>query len=210
MIRAHTTRRTLLVGALTFTLTGCAVSDPSRYYALATRGAPARIPVAATAPTITIGVGPVTVPGYLERPQVVTRDANDGLLIWPYHRWAEPLDIGIAQALADDLGARLPSDRIAVFPWPGAMARVIDYQVAVAVVRLDGAPGRRITLDARWRLLGKGNKELVFKRSTLTESVPDGGVPAFVAAMNRAISGLGEEISQEIHSHSANRSATRD
>ncbi len=210
MTRAHTTRRAALVAALALTLTACAVSDPSRYYALAASRPPGRIPVATAAQTITIGVGPVTIPGYLERPQVVTRNANDGLQIWPYHRWAEPLDIGIAQALADDLGTRLPSDRIALYPWPGAMARVIDYQVAVAVVHLDGAPGGRITLDARWRLLGKGGKELAFKRSTLTESVPESDFPAFVAAMNRAISRLGDEISQEIDSQSASRSATKD
>ena len=60
-----------------------------------------------------------------------------------YDRWAEPLESGIAQVLADDLGAHVGSERIAVFPWRGGVARVLDYQVAVVVLRFEGWPGRR-------------------------------------------------------------------
>ena len=53
-----------------------------------------------------IGVGPIVIPGYLERPQLVTRDAKGELEIWSYHRWAESLDLGIAATLAEALAAR--------------------------------------------------------------------------------------------------------
>ena len=209
MIRVCTMRRAVLVVVVGLWLSGCAVTDPSRYYSLTTSRAPAPGPTG-MAPNVTVGVGPVTIPGYLERPQLVTRDGSDAIHIWPYHRWAEPLDVGIAEALADDLGARIPSDRIALFPWRGPMGQAVDYQVVVAVARLDGTPGRSVILDARWALLGKGNKGLAFKRSTLTEPVVEDGFPALVAAMNRAISSLGQEIGQEIQAQSVSRSATRD
>jgi len=156
-----------------------------------------------------VAVGPVTIPGYLDRPQIVTRDRDDALQVWPYHRWAERLDLGIAEALAEDLGARIPGDRVAVFPWPAPTARAIDYQVVVAVVRFEGTPGRSVTLDARWSLRGKGNQEIVFKRFTASEPVED-GISALVAGMTRTISTLGDEVSQEIQSRSASRAATRD
>ena len=191
-------------------LAGCAVSDPSRYYALAASSAHADAPRPIAESTLSIGVGPVAIPGYLDRPQVVTRDASGTLDIWPYQRWAEPLDTGIAQALADDLVALVPTDRVVVFPWRGAMARTIDYQVVVAVARFDGAPGGRVTLDARWRLLGRDGKEITFKRAVLTEPVAGNDFPALVDAMHRTIGRLSEDIGEEIRSQSAKRAATRD
>jgi uncharacterized lipoprotein YmbA len=200
--------RDVVVVAVVLVAAGCAVTDSTRYYALTAARPPAPVAPAGSRSPLTVGVGPVTIPGYLDRPQIVTRDADDGLQVWPYHRWAERLDLGIAQALAEDLGARIPSDRVAVFPWRGVVARAIDYQVVVSVVRLDGIPGRSVTMDARWALLGKGNQELAFKRFTVTQPVTD-GFPALVAGMTRAIGALGDEVSQEIQSQSGSRAATR-
>jgi uncharacterized protein len=203
-------RRTLLASLVAVALVGCAVSDPTRYHMLASVGAGADASRPAdSGPAVTIGVGPVSIPGYLDRTQLVTRGA-DGLEIWPYQRWAEPLDSGIAHALADDLAARVPSDRVAVFPWRGAVARSLDYQVALAVARFDGAPGQNVTLDARWRILGKDGKEVAFRRSLLTEPVSDAGISSLVSAMNRALGALGREIAAEIQSQSTKRAATRD
>lgn len=188
---------------------GCAVTDTSRYYALGAFQAPVGAERPAAESSLTIGIGPVGIPGYLDRPQLVTRDASDSLEIWPYHRWAEPLDLGIAEALANDLSARVPGDRLAIFPWRGALARTIDYQVVVAVVRFEGSPGRTVTLDARWRLLTREGKEVTFKRTIVTEPITGEGMPALVAAMNRSIAGLGREVGDAIHAQSANRAGIR-
>jgi uncharacterized lipoprotein YmbA len=187
-------------------LAGCAVSDPSRYYLLG----PSADPRAAAGPatsvsSLMVGVGPVTIPGYLDRLQIVTRSGEDRVEIWPYDRWAEPVDSGIAQALADAIASRTASERVAVFPWRGSVARLIEYQVVVAVVRFDGSPGRDVTLDTRWRIVGKDAKEIVFRRSMITEPVSGSGFAPLVAAMTRAISALGEEIAHEIQIDSAKR-----
>ena len=195
----------LLLGTV---LAGCAVTDPSRYYVLGA-GAPAAATRPATEGASTIGVGPVAVPAYLERLQLVTRDASGRLEIWPYHRWAEPLDAGIAQALAEVIAAQVPSDRVAVFPWRGTLARTIDYQVVVAVARFEGSPGGPVNLDARWRLLSREGRELAFKRSTVTEAVTGEGFAALVAAMHRALGQVGAEMAEAIRSQPANRASVR-
>ncbi len=207
-MRRHRPRGVALVLVAGLLMAGCAVTDPTRYYALATPRPPVAVSPAAINSTVTVGVGPVSVPGYLARPQVVTRTDDDALEIWPYHRWAEPLDRGIAETLAEDLAARIPGDRIAVFPWRGIMARTIDYQVAIAVVRFEGCPGHEVTLDARWRLLGRDGAELAFRRTTHTEPVAGSGMSSLVAAMNRAIGGLGRDIADEIRARATMRSAT--
>src|SRR4029450_7470319 len=91
-----------------------------------------------------LGVGPVIIPRYLDRVQIVTRGANDDVEISMYHRWAEPLESGIAQVLAGDLAQQVGSERIAVVPWRGAAARMLDYQVVVVVMRFEGSPGHQV------------------------------------------------------------------
>ena len=206
-------RRFAIVLALGAVLAGCAVSDTTRYYALGMLRESGGTQRPATGSGLTIGVGPVVIPGYLDRPQLVTRDGSGALEIWSLHRWAEPLDNGIAATLADALGSRLGNDRVAVFPWRGMLARALDYQVPLAIARFDGtagSAGTAVTLDARWRVLTRDGKEVAFSRTTLTEPITDAGFPGVVAAMNRSIIRLAADIGDAIQAQPANRAAVRD
>ena len=148
--------------------------------------------------TVGIGVGPVILPGYLDRSQIVTRTSADQVELSMFHRWAEPLEEGISRILAEEIGARVPTERIVTFPWRGVVARTIQYQVVVAVLRFDGRPGGDVTLDARWRILGRDGDELALRRSTVIEAAAGRGYEPLVAAMTRALVTLGQEIAAEI------------
>ena len=204
--------RRLIGLALSMSFVGCAVTDPTLYYSLgqttvsaptvrsADSGAVAagsRGPVAATTP-LSIGVGPVIIPGYLDRTQIVTRSGPDRVKLAAFHRWAEPLEGGIARIVADELGARVPTDRVVTFPWRGIVAQAIQYQVVIVVDRFDGSLDGDVTLDARWRVLGRKGDEVVFHRSTITEKIAGSGYDAMVAAMSRTLVALAEEITTDI------------
>jgi uncharacterized lipoprotein YmbA len=137
-------------------------------------------------------------PGYLRRSQIVTRTGDDGVDIAMFHRWAEPLEDGIARVLAEEIGARIPTDRIVMYPWRGVVARGIEYQVVVVVMRLDGRRGGDVTLDTRWRILGNDGTELAFRRSMLSETATGSGYEPMIAAMARTLASLGQEIAAEI------------
>ncbi len=204
--------RRLLGLAASICLAGCAVSDPTQYYALGRTAASSstagsaesrasastpRSTVAGTG-TVTIGVGPVIIPGYLDRIQIVTRTATDQVEFSMFHRWAEPLEDGIARTLAEEIAARVPTERIVMFPWQGLVGRAIQYQVDVAVLRFDGRLGGDVTLDARWRILGGDGKEFMLKRTTVTEAAAGPGYEPMVVAMARALATLGREMAAEI------------
>ena len=182
-------------------------------------------PTARTCPepwiTVTIGRQPMPPPAeqfwhYCEPsgaycPSVQTctepRDANDNVRISEDNRWAEPLESGIAQVLSDNLAAQLGSERITVLPGRGGVARLLDYQIVVVVLRFDASPDRDVTLDVRWRLLGKDGRELALRRSTLNEGISGGGYQSIVRGMNRTLARLAQEIATEIQSRAETRAA---
>src|SRR5262249_52403483 len=115
-----------------------------------------------------------------------------------YDRWAEPLESGIAQVLADNLSTRVGSERIAVFPWRGGVARILHYPVAILRLRFDGWPGRQVTLDPPSRPVGRDGQELALKRSTINQPIAGEGYQSLVQAMNQALATLAQEIAAEI------------
>ena len=200
-------RRLLTLAAASISLASCAVSDSTLYYALGRVGAGSTESRASTSTPLSsaagtaaegIGVGPVIMPGYLDRIQVVTRGGTDQVEFSAFRRWAEPLDEGIARVLGEEIGARVPTERIVTYPWRGVLARALQYRVVVAVLRFDGRLGVDVTLDTRWRILGRDGAELAFRRSTVSEAAAGPGYEQMVAAMTRTLVALGQEIAAEI------------
>src|SRR5436309_14276074 len=194
MIRHHASCvAALLLTAGALALVGCAaVADATRYYVLSSTTAAPGDSAPTAVSSAGVGIGPLLVPSYLNRAQIGTRGANDVVEISTYHRWAEPLESGIAQVLADDLAMQIGTERIAVFPWRGRIAHALDYQVVVVVLRFEGAPGHRVTLDARWRLVGQDGQEL--ERDPIDEPVAGDGYQSLVLGMNRVLGTLAREI----------------
>ena len=203
----------LLLGLAAFVgLASCAVTDPTLYYTLgrgavsssaagmtqAKADAPTPLRSVAGTGAVGVGVGPVIMPGYLDRVMIVTRTSADTVSIANFHRWAEPLEDGIARVLTDEIAARVPTERVVMFPWRGVVARDLQYQVVIVVLLFDGRPGGAVTLDTRWRIISRDGKELLVKRSTVTETATAPGYEAMVAAMTRALVALGGDIAAEI------------
>jgi uncharacterized protein len=176
---------------------GC-VSQPSRFYLLSA------MPTAETtslgAPGEkgpTIGVGPVTLPGYLDRPQIVTCTSPYELRLAEFDRWAEALHINFSRVLADNLSLLLPTARVVMSPWPRATP--LDYHITVNVTQFLSQVGGESMLIADWILFkGEGLQVLTTERSRF--SAPPGGqdYAAVVAAMSQTVASLSPEIATAI------------
>jgi uncharacterized lipoprotein YmbA len=188
-------RAILALSALVLGLVGCAErTAPSRFFVLAPVAGPVAAPAqpGAEERPPSIGVGPVRLPAYVDRPQIVTRKSSDEIDLSEFNRWAEPLADSVPRTIAENLTALLPNDRIALFPWTGA--RALSHQVVIDVARFDGALGGTVSLDARWRILGPDRKDVRDGRFAANEPTAGPDYAALVAAMSRSLGALSREI----------------
>ena len=176
-------------------LCGCTRSRPAKFYLLH----PLQEAAAEkqSIHSLSIGVGPVVIPEYLDRPQIVTRVSPGEVRLADFERWAEPLKGNFSRVLGENLSQLLATDRIAIFPWIGEPR--IDYRVTVEVIRFDGAPGTAVLLDARWSLIAEeAEKTLTQKKSVITIPAEGQDFVGLVAAQSKAVAALSREIAAAI------------
>ena len=187
-----------LLGTSLVLLSGCARTAPSRFYLLNA------LPAAASEQQnreaeqgIAIGIGPVEIPEYLDRPQIVTRSSLNKLELAEFDRWAEPLNQNFSRVLTENLSILLSTDRIAVYPWRSSAQ--VDYKVAIYVTRFDGTLGANALLIARWTVFGKNGKKVLLRRtSSYSEPVEKQNYEALVVTKSRMLVALSRDIASAI------------
>lgn len=146
---------------------------------------------------LSIGVGPVSIPEILDRPQIVIRSGPNTLQIDEFHRWAGRLDEDFARVLAQNISRLLGTEQVAVYPWEVEFKP--DYRIALEIRHFEGQWGEDVVLDVAWRISGSKHQKLnTVKTSVITEALPAADYELLVAAKSRAIAELSREIVREI------------
>jgi uncharacterized lipoprotein YmbA len=180
-----------------FSLGACGTTPPAKFFLLS--------PITATdAPTVSgghqlrLGVGPIEMPDYLDRPQIVTRTAGTELRLADDHRWAEPLQENFAHVLGENLSHLLGTGQVHVFPW--SAAQLIDYQIVVYVTRFESDANSKVSLVARWDIrAGQDRTLLVSRRSDISVPVQNpSDYESIVSASSTAVARLSQEIESAI------------
>lgn len=188
--------RFFIAGLCVLIVTGCGVTKPSRFYILT----PVEEPGAATAGMSgpALGIGPVTFPAYLDRPEIAHRSGDNQLHYAGSHRWAEPLKTTFTRTLAENLAILLPTDRITLHPWPRSAP--IDYQVVLHVTRFDADASGTVVLSANLEIVpAVGDTVSQRKKVSYTEPAGSMDYPAIVAAQSRALERLSRDIADAIN-----------
>ncbi len=180
-----------LAGAVA--LSGCALrSAPSEFYTLSAV-APGESNTQARRPELAIGIGPVSLPEFLDRPQIVTRSSAHRLSLDEFHRWGGSLHSDFVNVLADNLSALLGTSRVVVYPADPPFE--LTHSVRIAVQTYEGKLGEAARLVARWVIVaGQDGQTLLVRQSRITEPVSAGDHEALVAAQSRALAALSGEI----------------
>ncbi|MEQ8660167.1 MAG: PqiC family protein [Gammaproteobacteria bacterium] len=175
-------------------LGGCARAPAPTLYLLDSPREP--VPPAADAGPV-IGLAPLDLPSYLDRPQIVARAGAHRIDASEQHLWAEPLARGAARVLTASLSAALGSNRVYRLPRRHPLA--LDWRVEIDIDRFDGALDQTVTLAARWSLFRAAERDARLTRVThLDEAVTAPGHAGLVAAQTAALRRLGETIAAAI------------
>jgi len=167
--------------------------DPTRFYVL-----PASAPDHSPAPdSLVLGLGPITMPGYLQRPLLATRDATQ-VRYADLDRWAEPLPTLFGRALGQDLSGLLGA-RIVPYPWYRATPLDVVVRVDVTSFEVDAAGNAR--LEACWTIRDSRTRTAHREEcSSIVEAIDGHGAQAHVAALGRAVSELARRVANAIRS----------
>ncbi len=154
-------------------------------------------PAALPGMDIAIGVGPVELPEFLDRPQIVTRKSQNQLEISEFHRWAASFPRDFSRVLAKNISTLVPTDRVALYPWDDTFSPT--YQIKLAVEQFDGQLGERVFLRVIWVVVGQeGANELVVRKTVIEEPVLTNDYEGLVAAQSKALATLSQAIVDEI------------
>jgi uncharacterized protein len=181
---------------------GCLFSpqpDKSKFFVLAPESSDSA-PVAPSsiggAHQLVLGLGPINLPEYLDRSEVVTRVAPNRLELSPVDRWAQPLKSDFRQVMAQDLSAQLGTQMITFYPW--YRTTHVDYQVRVDVFRFERDSSGTVKLVAHWQIFDGDGAILYATDSNISEPLkPD---ESGAAAMSRALNDLTGQIATAIQS----------
>ncbi|MEY6433402.1 PqiC family protein [Thioalkalicoccus limnaeus] len=128
-------------------LAGCASSPSAQFYTL--------VPIAEVetrsdplaGDRLSIGLGPLAWPLFLDRPQLVRRDGVR-LRIDEFHRWGGSLNDDFLRVWGENLAYLLDNSRILVYPTE--IRSPVDYRVLAEILTFEGRGDQEVVLKVRW------------------------------------------------------------
>jgi uncharacterized protein len=146
-------------------------------------------------PGPTIGVGPIRVSDYLDRPQIVTAVSEQEYRLAENHRWAERLDQTLTRVLAENLSVLLPTKRVVFYPWPSQQH--MDAQVSVTIQELHVDATGQVRLAADWALR-RGVQTPVNRKSSCRLPASSTDYRQIVDTQSQCIGQLSREIASSV------------
>ncbi len=192
-VRSSSPDRSALLIALAALALGCLGRSPAvHFYTMSPVGSGQ-----GARSDLSVGLGPVTLPDYLDRPQLVTRTRGSELRIDEQQRWAGGFRSNLTETLADDLRTRLSSDL--VFLDASASPSPVAFQVAVDIRQFEAREGEGLVLRARWIVREKTAPGRAWTReSTIRQESSGGGVQGQIDAYDAALGRLADQIAAQI------------
>ncbi len=183
-----------LVGIGLLNFLGCANTQPTHFYLLqAMEGSDSPAMEGMENSAVSLGLGPISLPKYLDRPHIVTRLSAHEIDLAEFHKWGAPLKDNLSHVLIDNLSNLLATNQIVEYPWN--RSHLPDYQLSLEVMQFDGAKNQEATLRVRWRLAADdGKRVLEEKTSQFSEVIPGSDYEDLVEAMSRMLATFSQEI----------------
>lgn len=187
---------------LALSLSGCMsipTSPTPKFYMLSAINKDQVTKILKISPNVIIGIGPVKIPEYLNRPQIVTINKDKLLQFAQFDRWGESLDLGLARLVREDLVLMLPAAKLTLYPWNPNTA--VKYQVTLEVVLLDSEIDKDMHFVVQWSIIDQQDmKTLLIKRSEFRTAISPQNYAGLVNTLSTNCSSLSDQIAQAITS----------
>ena len=183
-------------------VSGCVtLSSPnSQLYTLSVSNGDAPPPTEQAAAELPVlAVGPVDLPDYLRRPQIVTREGENRVQVAEFDRWAAPLNEQVERVLAENLAARI--QHMVVVNYREQRFRP-QYRLTMSIERFERQGDGQVRLAGRWTLAdAESGAALLTRRDRFVVPVQGGGYEATVAAQSKALAQLADAVSAGLRQH---------
>lgn len=168
-------------------LTAC--STPELYYRLSADG-----PLPSQSSGLSLGVGPIILPEYIDRAELVFQSSETRFEVPFEQRWAGSLRDTTTRAIGVNLARRLGTTNLHTYPWPPGTR--LDRQVRINVNQFHARSGGDAILEATWTI--EDGKNNVLKRGSCAFREPVGkdGYEGIVAAQSRLLSQLSDQLAR--------------
>jgi len=189
--------------AMALALCGClGTSARTNFYTLSAQpGAPqGAVPAtsaqpAADAARVYVSIVQVTIPEVADRRHLVVRTAPNRVEISDFHQWAEPLKLGIARTLAQDLADELGSGFVVLMGQ--SLGVTPGVRVFVDVQKFEAVAGQGVAVEAAWSVRpAKGEPRN--GRSSAEERTPTNDHAGIAAAYSRALARVARDIAAAV------------
>lgn len=176
-------------------LSACASSPPSRFYVLTP------LPEAdgrnndIRGGQLSIGIGPVVFPQFLDRPQLVVRDGSNRLELEEFNRWGGTLQDDFLRVWGENLGYLLDTSRILIFP--SESRAPVDFRITAEVVNFAGRQGEDAVLKVRWAVMDPRLEQALASRDDLYRCPIQSATAGANGGQPQAIALLATETGQE-------------
>ncbi len=165
-------------------------STPELYYRLSADG-----PLPAQSNGLSLGVGPIELPDYIDRGELVFQSSETRFEVPYEQRWAGSLRDTTTRAIGVNLARRLGTSNLHNYPWPPGTP--LDRQVRINVNQFHARSGGDAILEASWTI--EDGRSHVLKRGsgTFREPVTKDGYEGIVAAQSRLLTQLSEVLAAQ-------------
>ena len=182
-------------------LAGClnfdAKPDPSRFFLMSSIPRDATHKIDAS-PGPAVGLRPVRVPEYTDRPQIVTYRNSREIIVDPFHRWGEPFEDNVERVLVQNLSCILNSQNVTMMPWEeeSSYNYILDLNIVDFITDLSS---KCVKLVANWSL--NQNEKPIYTRESIINFPVEGDVCDYnciVRSMGISLGILSSEIAEAI------------
>jgi len=184
--------RFLFYSGLLVLLTACGGAGENYYRLNATAAASA----GGSDSGLSVAIGPVSLPSYIDRAEIVFASGPNEFQIPTNALWAGSLRDNISRTVAADLGRALSSREVRSDLEPGFKPR---YRVALDIRQFHGISGQEAILDLTWRIRSGTSEETISRHSgSFHESIIGDGYAPLVAAESRLLEQCAHAIAKSL------------